>query len=142
MHRVALDRGADHNQPVLGEAPADEKQFAEKVAALNADVVIDMIGFTPESTKLLIEALKGTRCTHFLHVGSIWSHGHSEQVPTEEGLPKDRFPLEKYGQGKNDIEQYLLHSAESRQIPFACTILHAGHIVGRCACVVLTDFGS
>jgi nucleoside-diphosphate-sugar epimerase len=49
-----------------------------------------------------------------------------------EGLPKDRAPLEEYGRGKNDIEQYLLHSAEAAaSIPFACTILHAGHIVGR-----------
>ena len=126
VERVALDRsGADHNSPVLSEAASDaaaaaEAAFVEAVAALNADVVIDMICFTQESCERLVEGLKGTNCGHFLHVGSIWSHGHSLAVPTLEGLPSDRAPLEEYGEEKNKCEQYLLHSdqaAESKQHP-------------------------
>ena len=137
MLRVALDRsGADHNSPVLSDEPSDsavqaEAAFAAKVAALEADVVIDMICFTPTSCQRLVEGLRGSKCAHFLHMGSIWAHGHSLAVPTEEGMPSERAPLEEYGQNKNAIEQYLLHSAEAAQTPFACTILHAGHIVGR-----------
>ena len=137
VERVALDRsGADHNSPVLSDEASDstaaaEVAFAQAVAALGADVVIDMICFTQESCERLVEGLKDSPCSHFLHVGSIWSHGHSLAVPTPEGLPKDREPLEEYGQGKNDIEQYLLHSEAAAEIPFACTVLHAGHIVGR-----------
>jgi nucleoside-diphosphate-sugar epimerase len=86
VERLAMDRGgADHRSPVLdsaGRAPEGEAAFAAQVAAVDADVVIDMIGFTVGSTQALVEALKGTRCQHFLHVGSIWSHGHSMAVPT------------------------------------------------------------
>lgn len=136
VERVALDRtGADHNSPVLSDASdseaAAEVAFGQAVAALDADVIIDMICFTKDSCERLVEALKGSRCKHFLHVGSIWAHGHSRAVPTPEGWPKDREPLEEYGRGKNEIEQYLLHSDEAAEIPFACTVLHAGHIVGR-----------
>jgi nucleoside-diphosphate-sugar epimerase/cell division protein FtsB len=137
VERVALDRtGADHNSPVLSDAASDsaaaaEAAFGQAVVALDADVVIDMICFTKESCQRLVEALKGSRCKHFLHVGSIWAHGHSRAVPTPEGLPHEREPLEEYGQAKNEIEMYLLHSDEAAEIPFACTVLHAGHIVGR-----------
>lgn len=121
IERVALDRsGADHNSPVLSEAASDaaeaaEAAFVQAVAALNADVVIDMICFTQESCEKLVEALKGTNCAHFLHVGSIWSHGHSLAVPTLEGMPSDRAPLEEYGQEKNKCEQYLLHSDQAAE---------------------------
>ena len=99
--------------------------FAEQVSGLAPDVVIDLIAFTPESTQTLVEALRG-RVGHFLHCGTIWVHGHSEQVPTTETQP--RKPFGDYGIQKAAIERYLL--AEARQSGFPATILHPGHIVG------------
>ena len=99
--------------------------FAEQIRGLAPDVVIDLIAFTPESTQALVEALRG-RVGHFLHCGTIWVHGHSEQVPTAETQP--RKPFGDYGIQKAAIERYLL--AEARQRGFPATILHPGHIVG------------
>jgi nucleoside-diphosphate-sugar epimerase len=63
---------------------------------------------------------------HFLHCGTIWVHGPSEQVPTDENQP--RTPFGEYGIHKAEIETYLLGFA--RQYGFPVTILHPGHIVG------------
>lgn len=100
--------------------------FGSQVAALDPDIVIDMICFNLESARQLVEALRG-RVLHFLHCGTIWVHGHSTVVPTTEDLP--RRPFGEYGIQKAAIEAYLLH--ESRQNGFPATILHPGHIVGR-----------
>ncbi|MFC1996713.1 NAD-dependent epimerase/dehydratase family protein [Chloroflexota bacterium] len=99
--------------------------FGEQILALAPDIVIDMICFTPESTKGLVEALRG-HVKHFLHCGTIWVHGPSEQVPTDENQP--RTPFGEYGINKAAIEAYLL--GEARQKGFPGTILHPGHIVG------------
>ena len=57
-------------------AAEDAGDFGAQIRALNPDVVVDMICFTPESAKHLVEALKG-QVRHFLHCGTIWVHGHS-----------------------------------------------------------------
>ena len=84
-----------------------------------------MICFTPESAQGLVTALRG-KVKHFLHCGTIWVHGPSEQVPTDETQP--RTPFGEYGINKAAIETYLL--GEARQNGFPATILHPGHIVG------------
>lgn len=99
--------------------------FGEKVAALDPDVVIDLICFTPESARHLAAALRG-RVQHFLHCGTIWVHGHSVQVPTTEEQP--RAPFGDYGIKKAAIERLLLD--EARRHGFPATLLHPGHIVG------------
>src|SRR5215212_5599330 len=98
--------------------------FGERVAELEPDVVVDMICFTPESARQLVEALRG-RVRHFLHCGTIWVHGHSTQVPATEDLP--RRPFGEYGVQKAQIEAYLLHEARCNGFP--ATLLHPGHIV-------------
>lgn len=115
VEQVALDRDVE-------EA---EGTFGERVLALEPDVVIDMICFTPESARQLVEALRG-RIQHFLHCGTIWVHGHSTQVPTTED--QTRHPFGEYGVQKAGIEAYLLD--EARRGGFPATILHPGHIVG------------
>lgn len=102
-----------------------ENTFGQQIKGLNAEVVIDMICFTPESARHLVEALRDT-VKHFLHCGTIWVHGHSEQVPTTELQP--RIPFGEYGINKAAIETYLM--AEASQNGFPVTILHPGHIVG------------
>jgi nucleoside-diphosphate-sugar epimerase len=103
----------------------DKNQFGHQIHDLKPDVVIDMICFKPESARQLVEALRG-QVQHFIHCGTVWVHGPSEQVPTTEDHP--RKPLGDYGIKKAAIESYLLK--EARETRFPATVLHPGHIVG------------
>lgn len=115
VEQVTIDRAA-------AEAA---NTFGEQIAALQPDVVIDMICFTPESAQQLVTALRG-KIQHFLHCGTIWIHGPSVEVPTTELAP--RRPFGDYGINKAAIETYLLD--EARRNGFPATLLHPGHIVG------------
>ena len=112
---------------VIADREAEEKQgtFGERVLSLQPDVVIDLICFTLESARHLVEALRGC-IQQFLHCGTIWVHGPSVQVPTTETQP--RRPFGDYGLQKAAIEAYLLE--EARRNGFPATNLHPGHIVG------------
>jgi len=103
----------------------DKNQFGQQIHDLKPDVVIDMICFKPESARQLVEALRG-QVQHFIHCGTVWVHGPSEQVPTTEDHP--RKPLGDYGIKKAAIESYMLK--EARETRFPATVLHPGHIVG------------
>ncbi len=114
-------------QQITIDRDAAEKAgtFGQQIRALGADVVIDMICFTPASAQQLVEALRG-QIHHFLHCGTIWIHGPSVEVPTTELTP--RRPFGDYGINKAKIEEYLL--GEARRNGFPATLLHPGHIVG------------
>ena len=113
-------------QVMIDREEADRHgRFGQQVLALSPDIVIDMICFTPESARSIAEALAG-RIQHFLHCGTIWVHGHSEQVPTLENHL--RRPFDEYGINKAAIEAWFL--SFHRQTGFPVTILHPGHIVG------------
>jgi len=99
--------------------------FGEQIKDVKGDIIIDLISFTEESTKMLTEALIG-EIKHFIHCGTMWVHGHSEQVPTLETA--ERIPICEYGQNKAKIESYLL--SLNRDKGFPTTILHPGHITG------------
>ncbi|MCX5495924.1 NAD(P)-dependent oxidoreductase [Kaistia dalseonensis] len=99
--------------------------FGETIRSLRPDIVIDMICFTLDSARHLVEALDG-QVQHFLHTGTIWVHGPSVTVPTLETAP--RRPFGEYGIQKAAIEAYLLDHA--RRTGFPATIVHPGHIVG------------
>ena len=99
--------------------------FAAQIADLRGDVVIDLICYTLEDARRLVEALRG-RVQQFLHCGTIWVHGPSVEVPVTEEQP--RRPLGDYGCRKAAIEEFLL--AEARINRFPATILHPGHLVG------------
>lgn len=110
----------------IDRAKAEEQGlFGAQIADLQPDVVIDMICFTPDSARLLVNALRG-KVQHFLHCGTVWVHGPSVVVPTTEEQP--RRPFGEYGIQKAAIENYLLR--EARLNAFPVTILHPGHIVG------------
>ena len=110
---------------------ADRKQeeaggeFGKRVAALAPDAVIDLICFTPESARQVVESLQG-RTGLYLSCGTIWVHGPSVSVPTTESEP--RRPFGQYGVDKAAMEQWLL--ARARATGFPAVILHPGHIVG------------
>lgn len=115
VEHVTLDR----------EAEEKTREFGARIAALEPHIVIDLICFTPESNRQLVEALRG-RVQGFLHCGTIWVHGHATEVPTTEAAA--RRPFGDYGIHKAMIERDLLR--EARQNGFPATVLHPGHIVG------------
>jgi nucleoside-diphosphate-sugar epimerase len=99
--------------------------FGERIAELKADVVIDLICFTPDSARQLVAALRGSPA-HLVHCGTIWVHGSALEVPVREDAP--RRPFGEYGVQKAAIERLLLDEVRSGGI--AATVLHPGHIVG------------
>ena len=109
------------------ERSAEERSgnFGKQIRDLRPDAVIDLICFTVESARHLVQTLRG-EVQHFLHCGTIWVHGPSVQVPTTEEAP--RTPFGDYGIRKAAAEEYLLR--EARLAGFPATILHPGHIVG------------
>jgi nucleoside-diphosphate-sugar epimerase len=113
-------------QVVIDRDESDKtNSFGKQILKLSPEIVIDMICFTPGSARNLVEALNG-QVQHFLHCGTIWVHGHSEQVPTVETQPRN--PFGEYGINKAAIESYLLSA--NRLSGFPVTILHPGHIAG------------
>ena len=115
VRRVDMDRTAEE----------DARNFGERIAALDAEVVIDITCYAPQSAIQLTDSLRG-RVGHLLHCGTIWVHGHSVEVPTTELEP--RKPFGEYGIRKAEIERYIL--SEARENGFPGTILHPGHLVG------------
>src|SRR5665213_201539 len=109
--QIPLDRNGD--------------SFAAKVRDLEPDIVVDLISYTLESTRHLVEFLHG-RVQLFLHCGTIWVHGPSVEVPVTEEQP--RKPFGDYGIRKAAIETYLLDRA--RRHGFPAVVLHPGHLVG------------
>jgi nucleoside-diphosphate-sugar epimerase len=99
--------------------------FGARIAALDPDIVIDMISFTLPSTQHLVEVLRG-RVQHFLHCGTIWVYGHNTAVPATEDQPLN--PFGTYGTQKAEIETWLLSEARRGGLP--ATVFRPGHIVG------------
>ncbi len=113
-------------QVTIDRSEAERKgTFGSQIRELRGEVVIDLICFTPESAAMLVEALIG-QVHHFIHCGTIWVHGYSEQVPTKED--QERKPFGEYGINKAEIESYL-HTIH-RDKGFPVTVLHPGHISG------------
>jgi nucleoside-diphosphate-sugar epimerase len=115
VRRISIDRSEAEMQ----------NTFGKQILDIDPDIVIDMICFTPESVESLVEELSG-KIRHYLLCGTIWVHGYSEQVPTDETQP--RKPFGDYGIKKAEIESWLL--SYSHLTGFPATIIHPGHIVG------------
>src|SRR5574339_125943 len=84
VQRVSADREEEDAQGVFGQ----------RILDLKPDIVIDMICFTLASAQQIVECLRG-QVQHFLHCGTIWSMGHSVEVPATEDMP--RRPFGEYG---------------------------------------------
>jgi nucleoside-diphosphate-sugar epimerase len=111
VERIAADREAG--------------DFGERIAALGADAVVDMLCFTPASAQQLVDSLRPARPL-LLHCGSIWVHGPAARVPVTEDEPRSAFG--EYGTGKAAIEA-LLHR-ETLAGGVSSVVLHPGHISG------------
>jgi nucleoside-diphosphate-sugar epimerase len=115
VERIRVDRDAEDAAGT----------FADRIAALSPEVVIDLVCFTPASARHLVEGLRG-RVRHLVHVGSIWTHGLSTALPLREDDPKE--PFGEYGVQKAEIERYLIEESRSGGLP--ATVVHPGHISG------------
>ena len=113
---------------VVADRRAEEAEGAWKarMEGIEADVVCDLICYTPEQHRLMVEAFDG-RVSHFLHCGTIWAYGPPGRVPYEEHYP--RKPLGDYGRMKAEIEADLIGLYQKTGFP--ATIIHPGHISGR-----------
>jgi nucleoside-diphosphate-sugar epimerase len=99
--------------------------FEDRVAAVGADAVIDMVCFTPEEAQRLVDALRPARPL-LLHCGTIWVHGPAARVPVTEDEPRTAYG--EYGTGKAAIEALLQRETLAGGVP--SVILHPGHISG------------
>ena len=99
--------------------------FGKRVASLEADVVVDMICFTPGSAATLVDGLRGY-VGHFVHCGTIWRYGVSVKQPMREDDTSP--PFGEYGTQKAAIAELL--AAETRSGGLVTTVLQPGHISG------------
>ena len=117
---------SDVIQVVADRAAEDlDGTFGRRVAALDPDVVIDLICFTPESAAALVAALRDAT-EHLIHCGSIWRYGPSRKLPMREDDPSP--PFGEYGTRKAAIANLL--AAETRAGGLRTTVLQPGHISG------------
>jgi nucleoside-diphosphate-sugar epimerase len=115
VQRVAIDRDAEEASGTFGE----------RIAALEPDVVVDMICFTAASAQQLVDALRPARPL-LVHCGTIWVHGPAARVPVTEDEPRTAYG--EYGTGKAAIEALLHRETRAGGVP--CVVLHPGHISG------------
>ncbi len=113
---IAADRAAEER----------DGSWRGRMEALEADAVIDLICYTPEQNRTMVEAFEG-RIRHFIHCGTIWSYGPPARTPYAESDP--RRPISDYGRKKAIIEADLIE--RYRTTSFPATIIHPGHISGR-----------
>ncbi|MDU0348000.1 NAD-dependent epimerase/dehydratase family protein [Actinomyces sp. MRS3W] len=113
VQRLRLDRAAD-------------PEFARTIAELDAEVVVDLIAFTPDQVAAMVTALAGTRLTHYLVASSIWAMGRSLISPVREDHPRDA--LDQYGRDKTAVEDLL--TEQWLQHGFPATIVRPGQISG------------
>jgi len=116
IENVKLDRKAEEK---VGE-------FGKKIAALNPDIVVDMISFDLAGTQQIVEALRG-KVEHYLFASSIWVYGRHVAVPSAEIDPAT--PIDSYGKGKAESEAWLMREARLNGFPATC--FRPGHIVGE-----------
>jgi nucleoside-diphosphate-sugar epimerase len=107
------------------EAEDASGTFGARIAALDPDVVVDMICFSAASARQLVDALRPARPL-LLHCGTIWVHGPAARVPLTEDEP--RTPYGEYGTGKAAIEALLQRETIAGGVP--SVVLHPGHICG------------
>lgn len=101
--------------------------FGGRIAALQADAVVDLVCFTLESAHALVSRLRG-EAGHLVHCGTIWRYGASRKLPIAEGSDSAAAPFGNYGIQKDNIARML--KEETAAGGLVTTSLHPGHIVG------------
>jgi nucleoside-diphosphate-sugar epimerase len=114
--RIVVDRKSE----------AASGTFGTRVAALNPDVVIDLVCFTPEEADELVAAIRG-HAQLLVSCGTIWVHGTLTATPADEDA--DLAPWGEYGVSKLKIER-LLTAESSTPGGLPSVTLRPGHISG------------
>ena len=99
--------------------------FGARIAALGADVVVDMICFTADSARQLVDALRGR--SRLVMCTTIWVFGTLTAVPATEEDAESSAPWGAYGTGKAAIERLLRDEGERG---YPSRVLRPGHISG------------
>jgi nucleoside-diphosphate-sugar epimerase len=115
VRRIAADRDAEDAAGTFGA----------RIAGLRPDVVVDLVCFTADSARHLVDALRPGRPL-LLHCGTIWVHGPALRVPVTEDEPRTAYG--EYGVGKAEIEALLHRETVAGGVP--SVVLHPGHISG------------
>jgi nucleoside-diphosphate-sugar epimerase len=115
VQRVTADR----------EAEDAAGTFGARIAGLRPDAVVDLICFTPDSARQLVEELRPGRPL-LLHCGTIWVHGRAARIPITEDEPRTGYG--EYGAGKVAVEALLHRETLAGGVP--SVVLHPGHISG------------
>lgn len=116
-----------HARQVIADRQKDDAEgtFGNRVRDLAPDAVIDLICFTLESAKALVESIRDD-VAHLVHCGSVWRYGPALKLPIREGAGTPA--IDEYGIQKEAIAQYL--KAETAAGGLITTSLHPGHISG------------
>ncbi len=115
VERVTVDR----------EQEDRDGTFGARIAGLRADAVIDLVCFTVDSARAVLDALRGSD-THLVHCGSIWRAGVSHVLPITEANATP--PFGEYGEQKDAIAR--MYKEETASGGVVTTTLHPGHISG------------
>ncbi|KQQ03381.1 MULTISPECIES: NAD-dependent epimerase/dehydratase family protein [unclassified Rathayibacter] len=115
VRRVIADR----------EQEDEDGIFAARVRDLRPDTVIDLVCFTLDSARALVEGLRG-HVGHLISCGSVWRYGPTLKLPIREG--EGTPAIDDYGTQKEAIALYL--KAETAAGGLSTTTLHPGHISG------------
>ena len=113
--RVKMDR---NNEPM----------FAQKIADMGADVVVDLINFRVQDTMDMVAALSESGCKHYLYCSSCWTHARAQVLPVNEDDMRCE-PLCDYGKDKLASERYLTEVFRTTGFPATC--VRPGQISGQ-----------
>ncbi|MEO7348555.1 MAG: NAD-dependent epimerase/dehydratase family protein, partial [Terrimesophilobacter sp.] len=116
VHHVVIDR----------DAAESAGTFADDIASLNADVVVDMICFTADSAQKLVQGLRG-RVARLIMCSTIWVKGRLAAVPADEDVVSE--PWGDYGINKAAIEAFL-RLESLRPDGLQSTVIRPGQICG------------
>lgn len=134
---VSLSRGASSPYAPSAEwadvqhVAADRVQedldgsFGRRIRDLRPDAVVDLLCFTLESARALVDDIRG-HVGHLVHCGSLWRYGVAVNAPIREG--QGTPPFGEYGIQKEAIARFL--QAETRGGGMATTSIDPGHICG------------
>ncbi|MCX6561173.1 MAG: NAD-dependent epimerase/dehydratase family protein [Candidatus Aminicenantes bacterium] len=84
----------------------DPLSFAQALAAIDADCVVDVTAFREEETRAAIEAFRG-RIERFVHIGSLSVYQWPFPCPVAEDWPLETDPFVSYGFHKAGCERAL-----------------------------------
>lgn len=110
---------------IVGDRNAAD--FEERFANDRFDVVIDMIGFTPQQAERDVKAF-ANRCGHFIYCSTVCTYGVKvpPRVLVDETFPQE--PISEYGRNKLASEKILANASAAGAFPL--TTIRPSHTYG------------